>query len=163
DSRDYWLRKIRRNMQRDCRATAALVADGWRVIRLWESEVRADVEGSVARVLAARAARELAAAPAKTFAEFFAGIGLMRLALENVAGFLNSNRGRDFEQALLALNGLGYEVDAFILDAVHFVPQSRQRLFVVGHRAGAGCSGDAAESDVRPRSLIDFMANHPRI
>ena len=45
--------------------------------------------------------------------------------LENVVGFLMSHGGRDFEQALLALNELGYAVDAFILNAVHWTPQSR--------------------------------------
>ena len=45
--------------------------------------------------------------------------------LENVVGFLQSHGGRDFETALLALNELGYCVDAFILNAVHWVPQSR--------------------------------------
>ncbi|MCZ7636727.1 MAG: DNA (cytosine-5-)-methyltransferase [Verrucomicrobia bacterium] len=52
--------------------------------------------------------------------------------LENVTGFLTSHDGYDFENALLALNDLGYAVDALIVDAARFVPQSRQRLFVVG-------------------------------
>jgi DNA (cytosine-5)-methyltransferase 1 len=49
--------------------------------------------------------------------------------LENVRGFLTSNGGNDFRDALLALNGLGYGVDTFIIDAVRFVPQSRHCLF----------------------------------
>jgi DNA (cytosine-5)-methyltransferase 1 len=53
--------------------------------------------------------------------------------LENVTGFLTSHDGNDFRDALLALNRLGYAVDAFIIDAVRFVPQSRQRLFIVGN------------------------------
>lgn len=52
--------------------------------------------------------------------------------LENVVGFLTSKSGEDFKQALLTLNGLGYFIDAFILDAVSFVPQNRKRLFVIG-------------------------------
>jgi DNA (cytosine-5)-methyltransferase 1 len=52
--------------------------------------------------------------------------------IENVPGFLSSNQGADFRETLITLNGLGYSVDTFILDAVNFVPQSRQRLFVVG-------------------------------
>src|SRR5262245_29150837 len=79
ESRAYWLRKIRRNMDRDCRATAALLAEGWRVVRVWESQVLADVGQCVATILGKP---RLSAAPAKTFAEFFAGIGLMRCALE---------------------------------------------------------------------------------
>jgi DNA (cytosine-5)-methyltransferase 1 len=83
--------------------------------------------------------------------------------LENVTGFLTSHGGRDFEQALLALNRLGYAVDAFILDAVHFVPQSRQRLFVLGQRVGRIQSDELCQSDVRPRSLVDFIASHSEI
>jgi len=56
--------------------------------------------------------------------------------LENVVGFLMSQGGRDFEQALLALNELGYSVDALILNAIHWVPQTRARLFVVGKLEG---------------------------
>ncbi len=37
--------------------------------------------------------------------------------LENVAGFLTSHGGRDFQSALLALNRLGYAVDPMIIDA----------------------------------------------
>src|SRR5438067_2175502 len=79
ESAAYWLRKIRRNMARDCRATAELVDAGWSVARVWESEVLADAGACVARILTARPDPF---APAKTFAEFFAGIGLMRCALE---------------------------------------------------------------------------------
>ena len=61
--------------------------------------------------------------------------------LENVVGFLMSDGGRDFEQALLALNELGYTVDAIILNAIHWVPQSRPRLFVLARR-DEGQEGD---------------------
>lgn len=40
----------------------------------------------------------------KTVAEFFVGIGLMQEGLENVAGFLTSNKGQDFHNARIALN-----------------------------------------------------------
>jgi len=81
--------------------------------------------------------------------------------LENVTGFLTSHEGRDFRAALVALNRLGYSVDAFIVDAAHFVPQSRARLFVLAktfdgpldpvdlHRLGA--------SPLRPEALLNFM------
>src|SRR5712691_2115629 len=82
ESRDYWLRKIRRNMDRDCRATAALAAGGWNVVRLWESEVLADVERCAGKILNSQPDKALSITPAKTFAEFFAGIGLMRCALQ---------------------------------------------------------------------------------
>jgi len=86
-SREYWLAKIRRNMQRDCQTTAALLADGWTVLRFWESDIRRDVEGCVQMTVdaangGARHHTVASLAPQKTVAEFFAGIGLMRLGLE---------------------------------------------------------------------------------
>jgi DNA (cytosine-5)-methyltransferase 1 len=80
--------------------------------------------------------------------------------LENVAGFLTSRGGADFHEALLALNGLGYAVDTFLIDASHFVPQSRQRLFVAGdlHAEQGG-----AEAPLRPAALAKFIAGHPDI
>ena len=87
--------------------------------------------------------------------------------VENVPGFLTSNGGRDFEDAMLALNDLGYAVDPFVLDAAWFVPQSRQRLFIVGVKV----TGTEAEplnesffqSRVRPAALSDFVFCHPDI
>lgn len=54
------------------------------------------------------------------------------LLLENVPGFLTSHDGRDFETAIHEIASLGYRLDAFIIDAKWFVPQSRPRLFLVG-------------------------------
>ncbi len=89
--------------------------------------------------------------------------------LENVAGFLTSHDGRDFREALMALNRLGYAVDAFIVDASHFVPQSRVRLFIIGSlrdhdsdRQAADGRGQA-ESNIRPGALVDFIVSHPEI
>lgn len=89
------------------------------------------------------------------------------LLIENVSGFLTSNGGIDFENALIALNRLGYSVDPFIIDAVHFVPQSRQRLFVVctveqPERTEA-LKERFYESEARPKALADFIFDHPEI
>lgn len=54
--------------------------------------------------------------------------------LENVTGFITSQEGRDFASATQTLAELGYWVDAFVLDAKAFVPQSRPRVFVIGLR-----------------------------
>jgi DNA (cytosine-5)-methyltransferase 1 len=87
--------------------------------------------------------------------------------LENVAGFLSSHGGRDFQAALESLNKLGYAVDAFIIDAARFVPQSRVRLFVVGHLfRGDWQLGESLtfyESPVRPKALAQFIFGHPEI
>lgn len=52
--------------------------------------------------------------------------------LENVLGFASSHDGRDLQSAVLELNRLGYSCDLRSIDARHFVPQSRPRLFIVG-------------------------------
>jgi DNA (cytosine-5)-methyltransferase 1 len=84
--------------------------------------------------------------------------------LENVPGFLNSHGGKDFEAALTALNGLGYACDAFLLDAAHFVPQSRLRMFVVAKQGDLGRPAlDVPTSPLRPKKLVDFIEAHPRI
>jgi DNA (cytosine-5)-methyltransferase 1 len=58
------------------------------------------------------------------------------LVLENVAGAITSNGGRDFEELCRALHLLGYDFGALTIDAAHFVPQSRPRLFIVAVRRG---------------------------
>ena len=87
--------------------------------------------------------------------------------LENVTGFLTSHDGSDFRDALLALNRLGYSVDAFIIDAVRFVPQSRQRLFVVGTKTATTSAISETpsfyEGDCRPPALADFILWNPEI
>lgn len=83
--------------------------------------------------------------------------------LENVPGFLTSHKGADFRDALKALNDLGYKVDAFIIDAAHFVPQSRQRLFVIAFLDAPSFGGLAKEDlgfyadGVRPKALAEFI------
>jgi DNA (cytosine-5)-methyltransferase 1 len=89
--------------------------------------------------------------------------------LENVPGFLSSHGGKDFSEALQALNRLGYIVDAFMIDAARFVPQSRVRLFVVGSPRGPFNGFTTAEtplfyeSELRPRALAEYIFGHPEI
>lgn len=86
------------------------------------------------------------------------------ILLENVLGFLMSQGGGDFEAALLALNRAGYAVDAFVLNAVHFVPQSRARLFVVAKRMNVRAALPNVEtSSLRPEALTQFMNAHANI
>ena len=88
------------------------------------------------------------------------------ILLENVTGFLSSHDGADFHEALVAVNQLGYSVDAFIIDASRFVPQSRQRLFVIGQRDVTSRVAETAslfESELRPAALADFILWHPDI
>lgn len=54
------------------------------------------------------------------------------VALENVNGLATSHGGKDLVAAVSELNRLGYSVDILTIDARRFVPQSRQRLFLIG-------------------------------
>ena len=269
-TKSYWMKKIRRNMDRDARTTASLLEEGWTVLRLWESEIKDDLAGSVETVVdVSRNGAEpsnLALLPQRTVAEFFAGIGLVRLGLErqgwsvkyandiapqkeemytahfgtdaeclhvgdihevdaknlptvtlatasfpcndlslagarkglagkqssafwgfvrvledmggqkpplvlieNVPGFLSSHQGEDFRRALTALNRLGYAVDPFVINASHFVPQSRARLFVVGRlwkehqKQETSLLQDSAITIARSKQLLSFIAAHPEI
>lgn len=56
------------------------------------------------------------------------------VVLENVYGALTSRGGRDFDTICKTLSSGGYRVGPLVIDAVHFVPQSRPRLFVVAVR-----------------------------
>lgn len=58
------------------------------------------------------------------------------IVLENVFGALTSHGGRDFAAIANAIAGLGYRFGAVVIDAVHFVPQSRPRLFIVAASTG---------------------------
>jgi site-specific DNA-cytosine methylase len=66
------------------------------------------------------------------------------IVIENVAGSLTSRGGRDFEAILGALVSTGYRFGAVVIDASLFVPQSRERVFII-----------AADADVSvPASLL---------
>lgn len=62
------------------------------------------------------------------------------VVLENVYGTLTSHDGKDFEQIGKAVAAEGYTFGAVVMDAVHFVPQSRPRLFVIGVDASLNLS-----------------------
>lgn len=53
------------------------------------------------------------------------------MVLENVLGLLTSRGGKDFVAVCDALSQVGYSFGAVVLDAKHFVPQSRKRVFFV--------------------------------
>lgn len=56
------------------------------------------------------------------------------IALENVCGTLNSHKGEDFKAIAKAFEQSGYQFGAVVVDASIFLPQSRQRLFMIGVR-----------------------------
>ena len=56
------------------------------------------------------------------------------ILLENVYGTLTSHGGKDFLALCSSLVEIGYSIGAVIIDAAHFVPQSRARLFIIAVR-----------------------------
>lgn len=89
--------------------------------------------------------------------------------LENVEGFLTSRKGEDLREALRSLCDLGYSVDLMLIDAAHFVPQSRVRLFIVG--ALTPEIQDELEQEIalqkstqaRPNKILKFIRAHSDI
>jgi len=96
------------------------------------------------------------------FAEVLRELGARRpplVLLENVPGFLTSRGGRDFVTAAETLAGLGYRLDALVLDARHFTPQSRRRVFVVGAAEEVPVAARPAPGPgpVRPSTLVKVL------
>lgn len=57
-NKEYWKRKIERNIVRDRENSEKLKKAGWKVIRVWESDIKKDAQkaaDTVARAVAARA------------------------------------------------------------------------------------------------------------
>ncbi|MCG3267154.1 DNA (cytosine-5-)-methyltransferase [Yoonia sp. I 8.24] len=66
--------------------------------------------------------------------------------LENVKNLLSHDKGRTFEVIKRTLTEeLGYTIDFKVIDAKAFVPQHRERIFIVGFRAECGFSFDDLE------------------
>jgi DNA (cytosine-5)-methyltransferase 1 len=54
--------------------------------------------------------------------------------LENVKNLVSHDRGRTFQVIVSTLDNLGYAVRHKVIDARHWVPQHRERTFIVGLR-----------------------------
>lgn len=54
---EYWQKKIRRNVERDALNNHLLSEAGWKVMRFWGSEIKADVEKCADQVCEAYSAR----------------------------------------------------------------------------------------------------------
>lgn len=89
------------------------------------------------------------------------------IVLENVYGTLTSHGGKDFSTICSTYVKAGYRFGALIVDAVHFLPQSRPRLFIIGCRnnvalsAGLASSGPTRSSLWRPRGLLKAFEKLP--
>ena len=57
------------------------------------------------------------------------------IVVENVCGAITSHNGKDFAAICATFARAGYRFGALVMDAKHFLPQSRPRLFIIGIRA----------------------------
>lgn len=69
------------------------------------------------------------------------GRGPRAVVIENVPGLLTASGGDDFRALADAVAAAGYGFSAAIVDAAHFTPQSRPRLFIVAVEAPIGGDG----------------------
>lgn len=75
--------------------------------------------------------------------------------LENVKLLVGHNKGRTMRRILEILRGLGYSVEARVLNALDFgLPQKRERVFIVGARGPMLFSWPAGGVPMRPLSEI---------
>lgn len=85
------------------------------------------------------------------------------IVLENVVGALTSHEGADFTFLIRSLVSEGYRVGALVMDAVHFLPQSRPRLFIVGVHESVSIPHDvvAQFQSGRVSGMHDHGGCHP--
>lgn len=82
------------------------------------------------------------------------------IVIENVVGLLTSHRGEDFTALCQALADQGYSFGALEIDAAHFTPQSRPRVFVVATRAPT--DGLTGQGPFHSRAVREAAARLPQ-
>lgn len=95
-----------------------------------------------------------------------AGFAPKIIAFENVTGLVSGRQGRDFSNVLRAFVDNGYRVGAVEIDASHFLPQSRPRVFVIALRNGFDIPGALLTHAPQPlfhsKRLLAYQAQAPK-
>lgn len=89
------------------------------------------------------------------------GRGPRLVVIENVVGLLTSGGGADFAAVCGAMVAAGYRVGALEMDAAHWLPQSRPRLFIVGLRDGSAPISAGPDGPFHTPRLIAAQAGLP--
>lgn len=84
------------------------------------------------------------------------------VVVENVVGLLSSHSGQDFSAICDALVEEGYQIGAVEIDASIFVPQSRQRVFLIGAR-GPIDPNLVSEEPIKPFHTTSVKAAYDRL
>ena len=77
--------------------------------------------------------------------------------LENVRNLVSHDHGRTFSIILGTLESLGYHVRHRVVDGAHFVPQHRERIYIVGFREPVPFSLDDLVLPKRGTRLRDIL------
>jgi DNA (cytosine-5)-methyltransferase 1 len=81
------------------------------------------------------------------------------IVLENVYGALTSRDSKDFSAICSALSSADYQIGAIVIDAAHFVPQSRQRVFFIAVESSVvmtkHLAAEGPSAEWHPRALLD--------
>lgn len=84
--------------------------------------------------------------------------------LENVKNLKSHDKGQTFKVIMEALDELGYEgVQAQIIDAAHFVPQHRERIFIVGFRKDTGFSWSNLTLPPKDKKMGSILEPHDQV
>lgn len=88
------------------------------------------------------------------------------VVLENVCGALTSHDGSDFAAISSSLSNSGYRFGAVVINAIHFLPQSRPRLFIIGVRESSPIPSSliagGPNQDWHPSALIEAFSKLPK-
>lgn len=88
------------------------------------------------------------------------------VVIENVAGLLTSKNGRDFEDLISTVIAAGYRTGGLVIDAAHFLPQSRPRLFIVCVKNDVAIPEDLLTDQPMPlwhtRSMVSNVMSWPK-
>ena len=82
------------------------------------------------------------------------------LIYENVKGMLSSNGGWDFAAILCEMDELGYDCEWQIVNSKDYVPQNRERVFVIGHMRGRSSSEIFPLEGTNGTNRVDVIAHN---
>lgn len=85
--------------------------------------------------------------------------------LENVKNILSINSGIDFTEILYSLHQIGYDAEWQLINSSEFVPQNRERVYIVGHLRGERrgkifpTTGNSQQADFKEIDIIGTTKN----
>ena len=104
---------------------------------------------------------------ANLFLEYFRAIKVIRpniFVYENVKGLFSYKKGKTFYQLREIFEKIGYDLSINLVNALNYgVPQSRERIFIVGYRKGLIYSFPRISQSLKPLTIKDAISDLPII